>query len=190
MQQFVLCAIGATMCVLCFALGFIAAVVLGVADHVELRHAPAWLRGPKRAFRESPQEPRRETPRPPAATPVPAAAPAPVYRQPWNAPAPAVAVAEEPATIAEPAATAAPAPAPVEHPAAAATESLPGHMVYLFGDPEPQPVGAPVSAAPRPGPESNVRPFKPHAAPSRLTGSEIDLLPRRAAHGGDAHRRR
>jgi len=112
-----------------------------------------------------------------------------------GAPAPAVTVAEpRPAPIAEPIAEPSaplpPAPAPVEHPAAPMPESLPGHMVYLFGDPQPEAVGAAALAGPRPAPGSNVRPLKPHASPSRLTGSEIDLLPRRAAHTGDAHRRR
>jgi hypothetical protein len=201
MQQFVLCALAALMCVLCFAAGFVVAVLLRLADHSWFGRAGASPRLEERT--PHPQE-MPVAPTPVAPTPV---APTPVaVPQLQEVPAAALSVAV-PVAVPEPpvqpeqwflSAVPAEVPAqhheavphraaqlPAEHPmsreardtATTAPTRAPG-KVFLFGDPGEDHVAPPSLPPVRPGLLSNAGPVQ-QQAPLRIPPAEVDLLPRR-----------
>ena len=175
MPQFVVFAIAASMCVLCFAVGFIAALVLRIAQH-------------SAAHDGNPSEVHAAIPAATEPQPAVAEAGAAVSRQ-LSISLPRVETAERQHNAPRPAATA-PAPHPTHlvrsggFPAPMASAAA---KVYLFGDPQLEAVVMPSfdQAAATPGTAWAAD----SATGTRLAPAEIDLLPRRTQHARPARRR-
>jgi hypothetical protein len=175
MPEFLIFAIAVSMCVLCFAVGFVAALMLRIAGQpaIPTRRSAAASVAPASARAETPQQTVVAAPPAPAddgqAFPLP---PAPAVTEPQPAPVsrPAPPLPLRSVTHAvRPGGFATPTPAP---PA----------KVFLFGDPQVETVAAP-AFAPAPAAFSpNPQTPKPHVAPPRLPPAEIDLLPHRPQH--------
>jgi translation initiation factor IF-2 len=184
MQQFVICIVAAAMCVLCFAVGFIAAVVMRIGEHTAMLRVNGSERLPEPAAPAPQPQPRAEpqpqaqaqaqpqpvtgeVPQPPRAAPPPAAAPRP-------APKPTPQPAPQPVAVA--------ASLPFQHPNrwtdVPSPQPRPAGKVFLFGDPSDDQAAAPSFTPARPAAPQNARPMPQHSPPARLPAAEIDLLPR------------
>ena len=181
MPQFIVFAIAASMCVLCFAVGFIAALVLRIAQHT----AASDVAGSGRVDQSVSQEAEPLQPRvvdtQPSAVPEARSISLPEVESaesPWDA-------AARPATT-----------SPAQH----ATHLVrsggfpgppapPPAKVYLFGEPHLEAVVVPSLASVHAGSPASTAVSKPHVAPPRLAPAEIDLLPRRPQHARTARRR-
>jgi hypothetical protein len=180
MPVFLTFAIAASMCVLCFAVGFVAALALRIT-----RQTATWPAA-------APEPLETATAPEPAIVPAsPAATPAPVPAVP-SISLPHVEQAEQPQRAPE-SWPATPSPQHAAHPARTAgfpaPLPAPPAKVFLFGDPhvegEVVPSITPMYAAAAPNP----RTAKQHASPQRFTPAEVDLLPRRPQHARGPGRR-
>jgi hypothetical protein len=180
MPEFLIFAVAVSMCVLCFAVGFIAALVLRFTQQMAASPAAA----PEPVQTSIPPEPAAVQTTSAAAAP----APAPVVpsislpqvertEQQHDAPAvrPAPPLPQRPAAHAVPSAGF-PAPQPA-----------PPAKVYLFGDPPAEPAAVPAMTPMYAAAAPNTRPVKQHVSP-RLAPAEVDLLPRRPQHARSGRR--
>src|SRR5262245_22083496 len=180
MPEFVIFAIAASMCVLCFAVGFVAALVLRIAG----QNALPSLGVPGASQASTPTE--RDTPQPGLMEATPGRAP---HVHPVQSPH-AVSVPEPP-----PAAPRSPAPLPLRPTAFAdrsagfPTPPAPAAKVFLFGDPPLEPAAVPSLAAVHTVSHPSPQAPQPHPPQQRPASSEIDLLPRRPQYARSARRR-
>jgi hypothetical protein len=189
MQEFVVFAVAASMCVLCFAVGFVAALNLRIAERTELPLVGALRRvddaAPKPADAVHPAIAETSfasapiVPAPP--TPVPQAArtfePRPdVATRPMASPLPQPTRGVQPVGFPPPAS---PPTSPPESPA----------KVFLFGEPRDEPVVVPavppVPAASQPNPWLTTQ----HGAPQQLAPAQVELLPRHPQYARSGRRR-
>jgi hypothetical protein len=179
MPEFVVFAIAASMCVLCFAVGFIAALGLRIAGHTALRS----LSAPGRPETATPVQADAVEPR---VGEMPGAPAAPGHSV--SVPQAASAVEPQPDVAARSTTPLRLQPATHEVPAAGfPTPPAPAAKLYLFGDPHREAVAAP-SLAGVSAPQSNAW-VEHHAAAPGLAPAEIDLLPRRPQYARSGRRR-
>jgi hypothetical protein len=190
MPEFVVFAIAASMCVLCFAVGFIAALGLRIAEHTALPSLGA------------PGRP---------ATPTPAQADADAdavrpdttdTRSAPAAPGRAITVAHAESTVESRPDVAARSTTPMRRqhathadsavgfptPPAPAAPAAPAAKLYLFGDPHQEAAAVPSLAGVHSAAQSNAWGAQ-HGAPPRLAPAEIDLLPHRPQYARSGRRR-
>jgi hypothetical protein len=177
MPEFVIFAIASSMCVLCFAAGFVAALMLRIAGRTAIPGAGAM----------------------PASDPSPPGQPDGVRSRPVEAPAVSVSAEPEDGFASAQAAPAQDAPAQLPlRPAAHEDQigafptppvSAPPAKVFLFGDPQVDATVAPPFAPRHTASHPIAEAPKPHVAPLHLTPTEIDLLPRRPLHARSARGR-
>jgi hypothetical protein len=208
MPQFLIVTIAASMCVLCFAAGFIASVMWRLAergttvlaDSLTRLHAPA------------PQFPNTMPPQPVPGPPPAAVTPQPMPHEETRAMQPFVVASQpiqqhelplsppQPQLIPQPEVVDAAqqiAALPFQHPSRVEqstgvppTRPPAAGKVYLFGDPHVAAGATPTFTPARQAPVPNVRPMQQHSTPTRLTPAELDLLPHRPQHSRDSRRRR
>jgi len=180
MPEFLIFAVAVSMCILCFAGGFVAALALRIAGQNAI---PS--RGASDASeRPTPAQPEIRQPTLVEAPPAPAD-----YGQVFRVPQPPTMSEHEPAAVTRPEPplpmrpatravrtggfpTAFPAPAPSAQPA----------KMFLFGDPHVEAVAVPSFAPAHAASHASPLAPKPHVAPLRLAPGEIDLMPRRPPH--------
>jgi hypothetical protein len=182
MPEFVVFAVAASMCVLCFGVGFIAALSLRIAEraapHTGMSDEPESLALPQTDVR---QPTLAETPAVPSPT----------------APQPAISLprAERAHEQAAHALTPSTAPLPPQHATHAVRgegfppRTSPPEKVFLFGDPHVEPVVVPATAPVYRAPEPNPWATRQHVSPTRLAPADIDLLPHRSQYARSARRR-
>jgi hypothetical protein len=175
MPEFLIFVIAASMCVLCFAAGFVAALVLRIAGFgaVPGHIASPASETPTPAEAESLSPTVVEAATAPVVLPVPQTPAAPEQ-------APTAVSRNAPPLPVRPAAHAAraggfPSPAPT-------APTAPPAKVFLFGDPQVEAVAAPSFAPVHGGSHPTSQAPKPHVAPLRFGPAEIDLLPHRPQH--------
>jgi hypothetical protein len=194
MPEFVVFVVAASMCVLCFAVGFIAALNLRIAERTTLPLIGGLRRSDDAALppAEAVQQPTVATTSfapPVPATPAPAPAPA--------TPAPAISLPQAERTFAQqvnvPPRPAAPAPLPQRthagQPVGFPPPAAPPAKVFLFGEPHAEPVVVPSLPPGYAASQPSAWGTPQHAAPQPLPPAQVELLPHRPQHARSAHRR-
>jgi len=185
MQEFVVFAVAASMCVLCFAVGFIAALNLRMAE----RSAPSLSGAPSRNDDAVPLHANAVQPMVAQAPFVPV--PAPVVPAPTISVPQAQRTLERQPDVTTRRVTQSPLPTRMDavQPSGFPTPASPPAKVFLFGDPQVEPVVVP-SVPPVPlASEPNRWTTAQHGAPHQLAPAQVELLPHRSPYARSGHRR-